>query len=75
MGLATTTLFALTLMVLLPARTLGMELKVVGNQLILSGGVVGDEPEKVLEVLANSPRIDTIVLRNSPGGDAPAGYR
>jgi hypothetical protein len=62
-------------MALMPARTLGMELKVVGNQLILSGGVVGDEPEKVREALANSPEIDTVVLRNSPGGDAPAGYQ
>jgi hypothetical protein len=74
MSLATT-LFALTLMALMPAQTLGMELKVVGNQLILSGGVVGDEPEKVREALANSPEIDTVVLRNSPGGDAPAGYQ
>ena len=74
MGLATS-LFALMLMSLMPARSLGMELKVVGNQLILSGGVVGDEPEKVREALANSPEIDTVVLRNSPGGDAPAGYQ
>jgi hypothetical protein len=74
MGLATT-LFTLTSMALMPERTLGMELKVVGYQLILSGGVVGDEPEKVRETLANSPEIDTVVLRNSPGGDAPAGYQ
>ena len=52
-----------------------MELKIVGNQIILSGPVVGDEPEKVREALANSPEIDTVVLRNSPGGDAPAGYQ
>jgi hypothetical protein len=52
-----------------------MELKVVANQLILSGRVVGDEPEKVREALASSPEIDTVVLRNSPGGNAPAGYR
>ena len=52
-----------------------MELKVVGNQLILSGRVVGDEPEKVREAFASSPEIDTAVLRNSPGGDAPAGYQ
>ena len=37
-GLATT-VFALTLLALMPVRTLGMELKVVGNQLILSGRV------------------------------------
>src|SRR2546423_13142737 len=74
MGLATS-LFALMLMSLMPARSLGMELKVVGNQLILSGGVVGDEPEKVREAFPSSPEIDTVVLRNSPGGDAPAGYQ
>ena len=52
-----------------------MELKVVGNQLILSGRVVGDEPGKVKEALANSPEIDIVILRNSSGGDAPAGYQ
>jgi hypothetical protein len=62
-------------MTLMPVRTLGMELKVMGNQLILSGRAVGDEPDNVREAFANSPEIDTVVLRNSPGGDAPAGYR
>ena len=62
-----------TLMVV--ASALGMELKIVGNQLILSGPVAGDEPEKVREALASSPDIDTVILRNSPGGNAPAGYR
>jgi hypothetical protein len=56
-------------------ESLAMELKIVGNQLILSGRVVGDEPGKVREALANSPEIDTVILRNSPGGDAPSGYR
>jgi hypothetical protein len=59
----------------LPTGSLAMELKVVANQLILSGRVVGDEPGKVKEALANSPDIDTVILRNSPGGDAPAGYQ
>ena len=61
--------------VLRATQPLAMELKVVGNQLILSGRVVGDEPGKVREALANSPEIDTVILRNSPGGDAPAGYQ
>jgi hypothetical protein len=52
-----------------------MDLKVVGHQLILSGPVVGDEPAKVAEALAKSPEVDTVILRNSPGGNAPAGYR
>jgi hypothetical protein len=74
MGLANT-FFALALTALMPARTLGMELKLVGDQLILSGHVVGDEPERVREAFATSPEIDTVVLRNSPGGNAPAGYQ
>ena len=65
----------IVLVALPPKESLAMELKVVGNQLILSGRVVGDEPGKVRESLANSPEIDTVILRNSPGGDAPAGYQ
>jgi hypothetical protein len=52
-----------------------MELTLVGKQLILSGRVVGDEPGKVTKVLAEHPEIDTVILRNSPGGNAPAGYQ
>jgi len=52
-----------------------MELKIVGNQLILSGPVVGDEPTKVRDALASSPGVETVILRNSPGGNAPAGYQ
>jgi hypothetical protein len=62
-------------LMLLPMTSVAMELKVVGNQLILSGPVKGDEPEKIRETLAESPRIDTVILRNSPGGNAPAGYQ
>src|SRR5215813_8050427 len=58
-----------------PMRSLAMELKIVGNQIILSGPVVGDEPGKIREALANTPDIDTAILRNSPGGNAPAGYQ
>jgi hypothetical protein len=39
-----TRLFALTLMALIPVRTLGMELKVMGNQLILSRCWNGELP-------------------------------
>jgi hypothetical protein len=58
-----------------PSRSSAMELKVVGDQLILGGRVVGDEPGKVTDVLAKHPEIDTVILRNSPGGNAPAGYQ
>ena len=56
-------------------RPLAMELKIVGNQITLSGPVVGDEPGKIREALANTSGIDTAILRNSPGGNAPAGYQ
>jgi hypothetical protein len=59
----------------MPTPTFGMELKIVGNQLILSGPVVGDESGKVREALASSPGIETVILRNSGGGNAPAGYQ
>jgi len=65
----------IVLVALPPRESLTMELKIVGNQLILSGRVVGDEPGKVREALANTLEIDTVILRNSPGGDAPAGYQ
>jgi hypothetical protein len=71
-------LFAAVLLATLtlsPAHPSAMELKVVGNQLILSGRVVGNEPGRVTEALAKNPEIDTVILRNSPGGDAPAGYQ
>jgi len=77
--LARRTALAALLLILMstfsPTRTLAMELKIVGNQIILSGPVVGDEPGKVREALASSPGIDTVILRNSPGGDAPSGYQ
>ena len=56
-------------------RPLAMELKIVGNQIILSGPVVGDESGKIRKALANTPGIDTAILRNSPGGNAPARYQ
>src|SRR5499427_3449211 len=73
-----TRLFAILLVitsVFLPMRLAAMELKIVGNQITLSGPVVGDEPGKIREALANTPGIDTAILRNSPGGNAPAGYQ
>jgi hypothetical protein len=63
------------LLIVMSARSVAMELKIVGNQIILSGPVVGDEPGKLREALTNTPGIDTVILRNSPGGNAPAGYQ
>jgi hypothetical protein len=62
-------------MLMVSAQAQGMELKIIGSQLILSGPVVGDEPGKVRDALAGSPAIETVILRNSPGGNAPSGYQ
>src|SRR5260370_14286137 len=60
---------------MVPTRASAMELKIVGSQLILSGPVVGDEPGKIREALTSSLGIETVILRNSGGGNAPAGYQ
>lgn len=52
-----------------------MEVTVVGNTIILSGPVVGNELAKVRDVFANGSTIDVAILRNSWGGHAPTGYR
>jgi hypothetical protein len=52
-----------------------MDLKVAGNQLILSGPVVDGDLGKIENALARVPTIDTVVLRNSPGGHVATGYR
>jgi hypothetical protein len=56
-------------------RSSAMELKIVGNQLIMTGSVIGDELPKVKAVFSRSIGVDTVILRNSPGGNAPTGYR
>nr|WP_315471794.1 hypothetical protein [uncultured Rhodoferax sp.] len=52
-----------------------MEVAMHGNTLILSGPVVGTELGMVKDAFATNPKIDLVVLRNSPGGDAWTGYR
>jgi hypothetical protein len=52
-----------------------MGIRRIGNQLILSGPVVGGEYDQVADLLAANPDVDTVILRNSPGGDIPTGYR
>jgi hypothetical protein len=51
-----------------------MEIKVTGDQLILSGPVVAGDYDAVESSLSFKPKINMIILRNSPGGDAPTGY-
>ena len=48
-----------------------MDMKVVGNQLILSGAVDGLDYQKLLRML--TPSVQMVVLSNSPGGDHQSG--
>jgi hypothetical protein len=57
------------------APALAMDINTVDNALILSGPVTGAELNQVKDALAANPKIDLVVLRNSPGGDAWTGYR
>ena len=60
---------------LLPSLARAMEIRVVaGDQLILSGPVVARDYDEVDGTLAAKPQIKIVILRNSPGGDAPTGY-
>jgi ATP-dependent protease ClpP protease subunit len=52
-----------------------MHMQVARNQLIFIGNVVGDEPGLIADILSKNPATDTVILRNSRGGDVAAGYR
>ncbi len=59
---------------LLPSSARAMEITVAGDQLILSGPVLARDRDEVVSMLAVNPQIRIVILRNSPGGDAPTGY-
>src|SRR5215470_18176635 len=65
----------MVILLIAPHASFAMNLTVNGQQVILSGLVVGDEPARLADALSQVPGIDTVILRNSLGGDAPAGYR
>ena len=64
-------LLSIVMLTLSPTLALAIELKAVANQIILTGPVLGDEPGKLRGALASSGEIDTVILRNSSGGNAP----
>ncbi len=51
-----------------------MNLKLVGDQLFLSGSVEAGDEVSVQGALAENPAIRTVILRNSPGGDVRTAY-
>jgi hypothetical protein len=58
------------------ATSLGhaMTIVVAGDQLILAGPVISADYDAVESNLSFNPQIKMVILRNSPGGDAPTGY-
>ena len=65
---------AALLSVLVTSSIRAMDIKVMDDQLLLSGPVVAGDAEAVESRLTEQPQIKLVVLRNSPGGDAPTGY-
>jgi len=65
----------LVALALLPALAQAMELRFAGNEMHLRGQVMGFEFGQFRELLARHPEIDTIVLRDSPGGDGWTAFR
>ncbi|HUB16726.1 MAG TPA: hypothetical protein VMB34_32630 [Acetobacteraceae bacterium] len=72
---AMSVLLAWVLGIALPCRPQAMEIAVWGDQLVLSGPVVDGDFARVQSMLARSPAVTTVILRDSPGGDARTGYQ
>lgn len=51
-----------------------MDMRLAGNQIILSGPVIHGDFDRLKRLLDDNGKIDTIILRDSPGGDARTGY-
>ena len=60
---------------LLRMPAFGMTVHQAGDQLIAAGPVVDGDYGRIRTGLDADPHITTVVLRNSPGGDAPTGYQ
>ena len=54
---------------LVALNAFAMDARVSGNQLILSGGISGNELALMRDILPANPQIDTVVLKDSAGGD------
>jgi hypothetical protein len=68
-------LAAASLAMAMAASAAAMQMQVAGDQIILSGAVNPGDDDR-LQVLLNEQHgtITTIILRDSPGGDAASGY-
>jgi hypothetical protein len=66
-------LLLLLLLVLMPSQTRAMDMKIDGESVVMSGAVDGSECTALGTILSQT-KINTVVLTNSGGGNARAGY-
>jgi hypothetical protein len=59
----------------LKGQVSAMDFRISGNQLLMQGPVRDGDLAKLKNSFSENPAIDTIILRNSFGGDAWTGYR
>jgi hypothetical protein len=70
-SLFTTILFSL--FILVPSQPQAMDMRVEGESVVMSGSVVGSDCTALGEILSRT-KIKVVVLTNSGGGNANAGY-
>lgn len=59
---------ALAVQFALAVPAAAMDFRVAGNQLVMSGRTGGDELAKLRDLIPENPQIDTVILRDAPGG-------
>jgi hypothetical protein len=64
--------FAMSAMLLATGMADAMTMRVVGDEVILSGQVVQPDIGRFTTIVENNPTIKIVLLMNSPGGDATA---
>lgn len=64
----------LLLAMLVTGQAMAMSMEVAGNQIILSGAVAREDFSKFIALLDTNKAVDTVILRDSPGGESRTGY-
>lgn len=62
------------LLVLCDGNAMAMSMEVADDQIILSGEVARGDYNKFLTLINQNAAVKTVILRDSPGGDARTGY-
>ena len=65
---------SLLLLAVAPPPASAMTMQAAGDQMVLSGPVRPGDGQRFRELLAANPGVRTVILRDSPGGDAASGY-